>query len=92
VNKHATIRKDANIPSRHWVFSFLIFGFLTNNPIRVNPLTAESVTIAVIKGTNGKIFKVRSLMGCFCDISEIFFGKIGTMRLIIPMFKCKNSE
>jgi hypothetical protein len=40
VNKHATLRKAANILSRHWVF-----GFITNNPIHVDPLTAESVII-----------------------------------------------
>jgi hypothetical protein len=87
MNKHATLRKDANILSRRWVF-----GFITNNPIRVNPLTAENVTIVKINGMNGKRFKVRSAMGRFCDISEIFFETIGKMKLIILKFKCKNSE
>jgi hypothetical protein len=82
MNKHATLRKDANILSRRWVF-----GFITNNPICVDPLTAESVAMV-----NGKRFKVRSMMGRFCDISEIFFEKIGKKKLIIPKFKCKNSE
>jgi hypothetical protein len=80
VNKHATIRKDANILSRPWVF-----GFITNNPIRVDPLTADSEIIAMM---NGKRFKVWSLIRRFCDISEIFFGMI----LITPKSKCKNSE
>ena len=80
MNNHVTLRKGANILSRHWVF-----GFITNNPIRVDPLTAESVIIAIM---NGKRFKVRSPMGRFCDISEIFFGRI----TITYKFKCKNSE
>jgi hypothetical protein len=80
VNKHATLRKDANILSRRWVF-----GFITNNPILVDPLTLESVTTAMM---NGKRFKVRSLKGCFCDISEIFFGRI----MITRKLKCKISE
>jgi hypothetical protein len=90
MNKHATLRKDANILSRRWVFVFI-----TNNPIRVDPLRAESVIIradviiAVTNGMNGKRFKVRSLVGRFCDISEIFFGR---MRLIAQKIKCKNSE
>src|ERR1700728_2058320 len=70
--------------SRRWVF-----GFITNNPIRVDPLTVENEFIGIIKGTNGKRFKVRSPVGRFCDISEIFFGK---MKLITRKFKCKNSE
>src|ERR1700728_4510374 len=37
---------------------------------------------------NGKRFKVRSLKGCFCDISEIYFGRI----MITRKLKCKNSE
>ena len=69
----------------------LVFGF-TNSPIRVDPLTAENVTIVNINGMNGKIFKVRSPMGRFCDISEIFFETIGKMKSIMPKFKCKNSE
>jgi hypothetical protein len=77
VNKHATIRKDANILSRHWVF-----GFITNNPILVDPLIVESVPSIL----NDKKFKVRSLI---YDVSEFFFGR--TM-LIIPKSKCKNSE
>jgi hypothetical protein len=95
VNKHATLRKDANILSRRWVF-----GFITNNPILVDPLTAESVSliismmnesviVVIIIVMNGKRFKVRSLIGRFCDISEIFFGK---MKLITLMLKCKSSE
>jgi hypothetical protein len=81
VNKHVTIRKDANILSRRWQF-----GFIANNPILVDAPTVESVIIAIM---NGKKFKVRSLMGCFCDISEIFFGK---MKLITLKLKCKNTE
>jgi hypothetical protein len=77
VNKYATIRKDANILSRR-----RLFGFITNNPILVDPLTVESVIIATM---NGKKFKVRSLMGRFCDIPEIFFGK---MKLITLKSKC----
>jgi hypothetical protein len=73
VNKHATLRKDGNILLR-----FRVLGFITNNPILVNPLTAESVIIA---GANGKKFKVRSLIGLFCDISEVFFGRT---KLITP--------
>jgi hypothetical protein len=88
VNNHATLRKDANILSRRWVF-----GFITNNPIRIDPLTAENVIIAdsviIVIIMNGKKFKVRSLIGRFCDISEIFFG---TLKLIAPKLKCKNSE
>jgi hypothetical protein len=88
VNNHATLRKDANILSRHWVF-----GFITNDPIRVDPLTAESVItddgVIIVIIMNGKKFKVRSLIGCLCDKSEIFFGK---MTLITPKLKCKNSE
>jgi hypothetical protein len=80
VNKHATIRKDANIHSRSW-----LFVFITNNPILVDPFTAESVITAM---TDGNGFKVRSLTGRFCDISEIFFGRI----TITYKFKCKNSE
>jgi hypothetical protein len=80
MNKHATLRKGANILSRRWVS-----GFITNNPIPVDPLTAESVIPAMM---NGKRFKVRSLIGCFCNISEIFLGK---MR-ITHKFECKNSE
>jgi hypothetical protein len=81
MNKHATLRKDANILSRCWVF-----GLTTNNPILIESLTAESVVIDMM---NGKRFKVRSLMGHFCDISEIFFGR---MKVIASKFKCKNSE
>jgi len=66
VNKYAALRKDANILSSRWVF-----GFITNNPIPVDPLKAESVSIIMI---NGKRLKVRSSMGRFCDISEIFSG------------------
>jgi hypothetical protein len=90
VNRQAILRKDANILSRHWVF-----GFITNNPIRVDPLTAESVIIApnaiivIIMVMNGKRFKARSLIGRFCDISEKFFG---TLKLVAPKFNCKNSE
>ena len=86
MNQHATLRKDANILSRCWVV-----GFITNNPNRVDPLTAESVIIAMM---NGKRFKVRSLMGRFCDILDIFFGtlKLFTPKLFAPKFKCKNSE
>jgi hypothetical protein len=62
--------------------------FITNNPIRVDPLTAESVTIITKNGMNDKIFKVRSPMGRFCDISEIIFG----MTFITIKVKCKNSE
>jgi hypothetical protein len=79
VNKHATLRRHTNILSRRWVFDFI-----TNNPILVDPPTIESVITFIL---NGKIFKVRSPMGHFCDISEIFFGK-----LIAPKSKCKNSE
>ena len=68
MNKHATHRKDTNILPRGWVF-----GIITNNPIRVNPLTVECVNTAMI---NGNGFKVRSLTGCFGDISEIVFGRI----------------
>jgi hypothetical protein len=83
VSKYATLREDANILSRRW-----IFGFITNNPIRVDPLTAESVRIGIISGTNGKRFKARSLMRRFCDISEIFFGKMA----ITQKLKCKIPE
>jgi hypothetical protein len=81
VNKYDPLRKDADILSSRWVF-----GFITNNPILGDPLTVESVIIAIM---NGKEFKVRSLMRRFCDISEIFFGK---MKLITLKSKCKNSE
>jgi hypothetical protein len=84
VNKHVTFRKDANIPSRRWVLVFI-----TNNPILVDPLTADGQTRANIRAMmNGKRFKVRSLIGRFCDISEIFFEMI----LITPKSKFKNSE
>jgi hypothetical protein len=82
--QHATLRKDSNLLSRRWVF-----GFITNNPIRVDPLTAENVILEIIKGMNGKRFKVRSPMGRFCDISEIFFGK---MTLNTPKLNCKHSK
>jgi hypothetical protein len=81
VNKHATLRKDANILSRRWVFVFI-----TNNPIRVDPLMADSVINAL---TNGKIFKVKSLTGRFCDIWGIF---VGTSKLSAPKKNCKISE
>jgi hypothetical protein len=80
VNKHATLRKDANIPSRRWRFVFI-----TNNPNPVDPLTAGSVIIAMM---NGKRFRVRSLTGRFCDISGIYFGRI----MITRKSKCKISE
>jgi hypothetical protein len=80
VNKHA-LRKDANILSRHWAF-----GFITNNPILVDPLTAESVIIGIF---NGEKFKVGGLIERFCDILEKFFGR---MKSITPKSKCKNSE
>jgi len=80
VKKHATLRKDANILSRCWVLP------ITNNPILVDTLVAESVIVGMM---NGKRFKVRSLMGHFCDISEVYFGK---MMVIDRKFKCKNSE
>jgi hypothetical protein len=83
VNKHATLRKDANILLWRWVF-----GFITNNPIRVDPLTAESVSTFIINGMNGKRFKVRSPMGRFYDISEMISG----MAFITIKLKCKNSE
>jgi hypothetical protein len=79
VNKHVTLRKDTNILSRHW-----LSGFITNNPILVDPLIAVSVTMIM----NGKKFKVRSPMRRFCDISEIFFGN----KSITPKSHCKNSE
>jgi hypothetical protein len=79
VNKHATIRKDANILSRRWVYVFI-----ANNPIRVDPLTAERVITMI----NGNEFKAMSPTGSFCDISEILFGRI----MITRKFKCKNSE
>jgi hypothetical protein len=81
VNKHAALRKDANILSRRWVFVFI-----TNNPIRVDPLMAESMISAL---TNGKIFKVKSLTGRFCDIWGIF---VGISKLSAPKMKCKISE
>jgi len=81
VNKHATLRKDASILSRHW-----LFVFTTNNPIRIDPLIAENVTIAMMID---KIFKMRSPIGRFCDTSEIFFGR---MRLTTPEVECKISE
>jgi hypothetical protein len=81
VNKHVTLRKDANILSRHWVF-----GLITNNPILVDPLTAECVSIIAM--INGNEFNVRSLTRSFCDIWETFFGKMKS----IPKSKCKNSE
>ena len=80
MSKHATLRKDANILSRRWVS-----GCITNNPILVDALTAERF---IIDTTNGEKFKVRSLIGHFCDISEIFFGRI----MATPKSKCKNSE
>jgi hypothetical protein len=83
VNKHAALRKDANILSRRWVLGFI---FITNNPIRVDPLPAESVAITMV---NGKKFKVRSPVGRLCDILEIFFG---ILKLYAPRFKSKNSE
>jgi hypothetical protein len=67
--------------SRRWVF-----GLSTNNPILVDPLTAESIKIAI---SNDKEFKVRGLIGCFYDILEIFFGRI---ELMAQKLKCKNSE
>jgi hypothetical protein len=79
MNKHATLQMDASILSECWVF-----GFITNNPIRVDPLIAESVIMAIL---NGKKFKVRGLMGRFSDILEKFFG-----RMKMPRSKCKNSE
>jgi hypothetical protein len=63
-----------------------VFGFITNNPIRVDPLTAKSMIFAMM---NGKRLKMRSLTGLFGDISEIFFG---TLMLSAPKFKCKNLE
>jgi hypothetical protein len=81
VNKHAALQKDTNILSRGWVFVFI-----TNNPIRVDPLIAESMISAL---TNGKKLKVKSLTGRLCDIWEIFFG---TSRLSAPKMKCKISE
>jgi len=80
MNKHATIRKDTNILSRRWVFVSI-----TNNPNLVDPLTAESVMRAM---KNGNGFKVRSLIGHFCDISEIFFRRM----MITQKIKCKISE
>ena len=73
-------RKNANILSRRWVS-----GYITNNPILVDPLTADSVIPAMM---NGKRFKVRSPIGRFCDILEIFFKR----TRIAPKSKCKNSE
>jgi hypothetical protein len=70
-----------DVLSRCWVF-----GLVTNNPILIDLFTAESVIIGMM---NDKIFKVRSLMGHFCDISEIFFGG---MRFTSRKLKCKNSE
>ena len=61
-------------------------GFITNNPIRVDPLTADSEIKAMM---NGKKFKVRSLIGCFCDILVIFFDR---KEMSIPKLKCKNAE
>jgi hypothetical protein len=55
-----------------------------NNPIRVDPLTVESVTTMI----NGKRFKVRSLIGRFFDISQIFVG----MKLMTRKLKCKILE
>ena len=81
MNRHATIRKDANVLSTRW-----LFGFITNSPIPVDPLKADNAIIALM---NGKRFKVRSLIGHFCDISEIFFGR---KKLIIIKLKSKNSE
>jgi hypothetical protein len=78
VNKHATLRKDADILSRCW-----LFVFITNNPILVDLLKAESGAMV-----NGKRFKVRSLTGHFYDISEIYFGR----AMISQKIKCKNSE
>jgi hypothetical protein len=76
------LRKDTNILSRRWVSSYI-----TNNPILVDPLTADSVTMAMM---NGKRFKVRSLIGRFCDVSEIVFGR---MTITPPTkFECKNSK
>jgi hypothetical protein len=80
MNKHATLQKDADILSRRWVFDFI------TNPIPVDPLTTDRVIIAMM---NGKRFKVRSLIGHLCDISEIFFGR---KKLIKPKSKCENSE
>jgi hypothetical protein len=80
VNKHATLRKDANILSRRW-----LFVFITNNPIRVDPLTAESVILVIL---NGKKFKVRGLMGHFCDILEMIFG----MTIFTQKIKSKFPE
>jgi archaellum biogenesis ATPase FlaH len=73
------------ILSRRWVF-----GFITN-PIRVDSLTAENEIVDTIKRMNGKRFKVRSPMGRFCDISEIYFER---MRLTTRTrkIKCKISE
>jgi hypothetical protein len=81
VNRHATLQKHTNVLSRRRVFDFI-----TNNPVLVDPLAVESVITSIL---NSKIFKVRGPMGRFCDISEIFFGK---MRMITPKSKCKNSE
>ena len=39
--------------------------------------------------TNGKIFKVKSLTGRFCDIWGIF---VGTSKLSAPKKNCKISE
>jgi len=62
-----------------------VFVLITNNPIRVDPLTAER---AIIAPTNGKKFKMKSLTGHFCDKLEIFFGNL----LSVPKMKCKISE
>ena len=80
MNKHATLRKNANILSTRWVF-----GFITNNPIPVDALTADSVIIAVM---NGKRVKMRGLIGHFCNVSDIFFRR----TRMTPKSKCKNSE
>ena len=79
MNKHATLWKDTNILSGRWVF-----GFITNNPHRVDPLMVESVPSIL----NDKRFKVRSLVGRFCDISELFFGRMA----ITQKLKCKIPE
>jgi hypothetical protein len=85
VNKHVTLRKDANILSKR----LRVLVSITNNPILVDPLTADGQTRAKIRVMmNGKRFKVRSLIRRFCDISEIFFEMIS----ITPKSKCKNSE
>ena len=80
MNKLATIRKDTNILSRRWVSVFI-----TNNPIFDASFTAECVITAMM---NGNAFKVRSLTGRFCDISEIFFGRM----MMTQKIKCKISK